>query len=235
MSDAEVTGLRAGGGLRGRLTVLVVDDSAVARAAVGAAVPGGELPAGDLQPLPLRHRDRPGVSGLFLRQRSRAAVLDATALVLVAALLPFVGTFGHEFLAWDDRLLLVDNPRWREDGWLSWVLLDSAGGSFGPYQPLTWLSYRLDLALSGLDPVRFHATNVILHALSAVALLSLARAVLTAAVPALRSAPRARDGTAVLVALAWAVHPQRVEAVAWVTARRDVLAALLALLALRAW
>jgi tetratricopeptide (TPR) repeat protein len=90
----------------------------------------------------------------------------------------------------------------------------------GNWHPLTWLSLELDASLWGLDPRGFHLTNVLLHAANA-ALAFLALRSLTGAF--WRSAA---------VALLFAVHPLRTEAVAWVSERKGVLSALFGLLAL---
>jgi tetratricopeptide (TPR) repeat protein len=93
----------------------------------------------------------------------------------------------------------------------------------GNWHPLTWLSLQLDATLWKTDPFGFHLTNVLLHAANA-ALLFLALRALTGAL--WRSAA---------VALLFAVHPLRVESVAWVTERKDVLSTLFGLLALWAY
>jgi tetratricopeptide (TPR) repeat protein len=102
----------------------------------------------------------------------------------------------------------------------------------GPYQPLSWLSYAFDHALWGMDPRGYHLTNVLLHALSAVALYFLAREILRA-LPGL--ARGWLEAGAAFGALCWAVHPLRVESVAWITERRDCLSGLFFLLALLCW
>ncbi len=94
------------------------------------------------------------------------------------------------------------------------------------YMPLLWLSYMADVTLFGASadhPAPFHAVNVVLHALSAVLLYLLLRRL------------RATPFGAFLLALLWAVHPLRVESVAWVTERKDTLAAFFGLAATLAW
>jgi hypothetical protein len=88
----------------------------------------------------------------------------------------------------------------------------------GHYVPITWLSFALDHAVWGLRPAGYHLTNVLLHAVNA-ALVSVLAADL------LRRAtgwpdPICRLGAAVS-ALFGGLHPLRVEAVSWVTGRRD--------------
>jgi protein O-mannosyl-transferase len=86
----------------------------------------------------------------------------------------------------------------------------------GYWQPLSWMSLMLDTTLFGPGPEGYHRTNVALHALSAgVVFLVLSRLTGTF----WRSA---------LVAALYAVHPLRVESVAWVAERKDVLSNLLA-------
>jgi Flp pilus assembly protein TadD len=93
----------------------------------------------------------------------------------------------------------------------------------GNWHPLTWLSLQADISLFGDRPAVFHATNVVLHAANA-ALLFLVLTVLTGA--PWRVAP---------AAALWAVHPLRVESVAWVSERKDVLSVFFGLLALLAY
>src|SRR3989442_1997176 len=99
----------------------------------------------------------------------------------------------------------------------------------GHYMPLTWLTHGLDYVLWGMRPAGYHVMNVVLHALAAAAAYVVALRVLAAAV-----APEplgARRLAAAVAALLFAVHPLRVESVAWITERRDVLCGVFFLLA----
>jgi tetratricopeptide (TPR) repeat protein len=91
------------------------------------------------------------------------------------------------------------------------------------WHPATWLSLMLDTELFGMGPGGHHAVNLALHAANA-ALLFLVLARLTGAA-----------ARACLVALLFAVHPLRVESVAWISERKDVLAGLFFLLTLAAY
>jgi Flp pilus assembly protein TadD len=86
--------------------------------------------------------------------------------------------------------------------------------------PLTWLSLQADASLWWPNPKGFLLTNVLLHSANA-ALVFLA----------LRSLTGSRWRSA-LAALLFALHPLRVESVAWVTERKDVLSSFFGLLAL---
>ena len=94
------------------------------------------------------------------------------------------------------------------------------------YMPLLWVSYMLDVEWLGAtpgNPLGFHFTNVLLHAVNSVLLLLLLLAFCK------------KPWRAFFFAALWAVHPLRVESVAWVTERKDVLSGLFALLSIGAY
>ncbi|HLY37245.1 MAG TPA: tetratricopeptide repeat protein, partial [Candidatus Binatia bacterium] len=111
---------------------------------------------------------------------------------------------------------------------LHWMLTTF---QLGHWQPLSWLTLALDYRVWGLDASGYHLTSLLLHVLNAVLLFALARRLLDRAGLDER---RALAGAA-LGALLWSVHPLRVESVAWVTERRDVLATFFTLVALLAY
>jgi tetratricopeptide (TPR) repeat protein len=160
--------------------------------------------------------------------RQRWALLGAAA---VAALIgwaywPILGNG----LVWDDGgNLIVARKYW--DGGLAGVRWAFAEPLAGHYQPLTWLSYRLDAALSGATPRGLHATQLFLHLLVTLAVAALAAEL--ARSPALRGRP-ALQGILfpLIVAALFGLAPIRVESVAWATERRDLLGALFTLAAL---
>ncbi|MDP3542388.1 MAG: hypothetical protein Q8T11_07980 [Elusimicrobiota bacterium] len=127
----------------------------------------------------------------------------------------FLPALRFPFLNWDDRVNIVENVLLRFDGpGLSFML---TGNRLGHWQPLSWLSLALDRAVWGAEPLGYHLTAVLLHAAAAVLLFFLARALKLGALPS------------AFAALLWAFHPLRVESVAWVTERRDVLSGAVAL------
>jgi tetratricopeptide (TPR) repeat protein len=148
----------------------------------------------------------------------------------VLSLVLFAGTIAlywqarsFDFLVLDDSEYITDNPYVRSG--LTWESVRWAftGVHFGNWHPLTTLSNLLDCQLYGLDPSGHHLTSVLLHATNAVVLFA-----------ALRSLTGASGRSAIVSAL-FAVHPLRVESVAWVSARKDVLSGLLGLSAMWAY
>jgi Tfp pilus assembly protein PilF len=103
----------------------------------------------------------------------------------------------------------------------------------GHWIPVTWLTFAVDHALWGMDAYGYHLTNVLLHAVNAVLFYFLVLRLLRLVLPA-AGAPAITLG-AVVASLFFAVHPLRVESVAWVTERRDVLSALFYLLTVLAY
>jgi tetratricopeptide (TPR) repeat protein len=158
------------------------------------------------------------------RPHDRLLAFAAAIGVALAATIPFLPALRAPFSDFDDAGFLLEVDGWRGLGPsnLAWMFSTFHRGH---YQPLTYLSYAIDHALFGLQPAAFHATNIALHAAGALLVFLLIRRVLSlearrAAVP---PADAARTAIAALAAAAWAAHPLRVESVAWITERRDVL------------
>ena len=138
----------------------------------------------------------------------------------------FLPALSNDFVNWDDDRNLIDNPFYRGLGWtqLSWMFSTFHEGH---YQPLSWLTFAIDYLIWGMNPVGYHLTNLVLHGANAVFFYFLARRLLYAAVPQARVVDSWRlRVSAGLAALLFAVHPLRVESVAWATERRDMLSAL---------
>ena len=145
--------------------------------------------------------------------------LMAVLLVLVTIALYWPAT-GHDFVNLDDNQYVLNNPHvtsgltW-QNAW--WAL---GSGYAANWHPVTWLSHMLDCQMFGLKPSGHHLTNVLLHALNAMLVFVL-----------LQQMTGAR-WRSLWVAALFAFHPLRVESVAWVAERKDVLSACFGLLAL---
>ncbi len=123
-------------------------------------------------------------------------------------------------LVWEDRLNLIENTGWRgfSPGW--WF----TGFAGGDFKPLVWLTYSLEHSLWGLAPAGYHLTNVILHGLNAALVFLL-----------IRRLTGAGGYWAFAAALFFSLHPLRVEAVSWITSRKEVLFAFFYFLSLLAY
>ena len=103
---------------------------------------------------------------------------------------------------------------------IRWAFLN---GEAYLWHPLTWLSHMLDCQLYGLAPGGHHITSVLLHAANTVLVFVVLVRLTKASWPS------------VIVAALFGLHPLRVESVAWVAERKDVLSGLFCLLTLWAY
>ena len=147
--------------------------------------------------------------------------------------LAFLPVLSNDFVNWDDQANFLDNPGYRGLGWreLRWMFTTF---HMGHYQPLSWLTLGIDYFFWGLNPVGYHLTNLILHAATAVVIFFLVRELLCCAAEKTAQNTDFSFGAGV-AALLFALHPLRVESVAWATERRDVLSGLFYALTLLAY
>ena len=168
--------------------------------------------------------------------------MDAKAPTIVRWLVPcligaatatvFLPVLQNGFVNWDDDGNFLNNPNYRGLGWqqLAWMFTTF---HLGPYQPLSWVTLGLDYLIWGMNPFGYHLTNLLLHAANAVVFYFVAARLLSLAVPSSREEPILLG--AATAALLFALHPLRVESVAWVTERRDDLSGLFFLLAIQSY
>ncbi len=154
------------------------------------------------------------------------------AAVGAAALLVFLPVVRHELLLWDDAIYVVTNERIQSlDFRLIRFAFTQIHAAF--WMPLTWLSLALDHAIGGGAAWAFHLTNALLHAGNVALMAVLSSRWIAHAVP--NWSARSRSSAAAIAALVWGLHPLRVESVAWVAERKDVLSGMFFLLALLAY
>jgi len=160
--------------------------------------------------------------------------LLACAVLIGAVLFAFGPAFDAEFLDWDDDHNIYENPRIRElsAANLRWMFTDLGGDV--RYKPLGYLAWAILHAGFGLDPRAYHAANLVLHGLNALLLYFVLIAFLKKASPAEGASDGGWiDAVALIGAAAWALHPLRVEPVAWACVLPYLLATTFVLLALR--
>lgn len=158
--------------------------------------------------------------------RSASVARDALiALALMAAVLAcYHAVRGHALVNYDDETYLLEQPQVRAGLTAENVRWAFTTRAVANWHPLTWISYMLDVEMYGFDDLgAFHMTSVILHAINSALLFGLLRFMTGSA---WRSA---------MVAALFALHPQHVESVAWLSERKDVLCALFAFLSLWAY
>ena len=155
-----------------------------------------------------------------------ANLVPATTVSFLLAVMTFAvfaRALGNGFVNFDDTTYVTRNPQvqagltWKGT---AWAFTTTCAAN---WHPLTWLSLQLDQQLYGLDPRGYHLTSVLIHCGNAVL-----------AFLVLRSMTGSLWRSAIVAAL-FAVHPLRVESVAWVSERKDVLSVFFGLLTLLAY
>ncbi|MBN2374469.1 hypothetical protein JXL19_11850 [bacterium] len=144
--------------------------------------------------------------------------------LIVLTYIAFCRVLNHDFITLDDDIYIINNIHVQRGLNLKdivWAF--SRRNEAGLWIPLTWLSFMLDSQLYGLNAGGYHLTNLLIHTLNAL-LLFLAFDMITG-----------RLWQSASVAALFALHPLRVESVAWVTERKDVLSALFFILAIWAY
>jgi protein O-mannosyl-transferase len=159
---------------------------------------------------------------LVMTRRHFPVWLMAVFLVLVTMAVYWSATRG-DFVTYDDYMYVLDNTHVTSGLTLENVRWAFRSDYAANWHPLTWLSHMLDCQMFGLKPWGHHLSSVLLHGLNA-GLVFVLLHLLTGA-----------PWRSLLVAALFALHPLRVESVAWVSERKDVLSSFFGLLALIAY
>jgi tetratricopeptide (TPR) repeat protein len=171
----------------------------------------------------IRQQSPPKVPASAGRRDERWRV-PAVCLVLAAITFAVFGqTLRHEFINFDDGDYVYGNAMVIRGLTLKGIVWAFTTAHAANWHPLTWLSHMLDCQLYGLHPAGHHLTGVLLHTATVIALFLVLRQ-MTGAL--WRSA---------FVAAVFAIHPLRVESVAWVAERKDVLSGLFFMLTIGAY
>ncbi|CAN5178726.1 tetratricopeptide repeat protein [soil metagenome] len=153
----------------------------------------------------------------------RGLVAALCVLLVVLTLMVFGQTLRHDFVNYDDPEYVYEHPKITAGLSVAGVPWAFTNVHARNWHPLTTISHMLDCQLYGLKAGAHHLTNVLLHAGTAVLLFLVLRGMTEAL---WRSA---------FVAAVFAIHPLRVESVAWISERKDVLSGLFFVLTLGAY
>jgi len=150
------------------------------------------------------------VSPVISRQQEKRTVYLLSAALILVVFITFFPVVHHEFVNWDDDQNVYENH-----------LIDNLSAEniraifttpvLGNYNPLPILTFAIEKQFFGLDPGMYHLDNLLLHILNTLLVFFLARGL------------GLRLPGAFLLALLFGIQPMRVESVAWVTERKDVL------------
>jgi len=156
-------------------------------------------------------------------KQSRWTLIGISIFLIALTWAVFAQTGNYQFVNYDDPLYVLDNAHvragltWRGIAW-AFTHVHSQN-----WHPLTTMSHMLDCQLFGLNPGAHHLVNVFFHSIAAVLLFILLAQITN------------RIWASAFVAAVFAIHPLRVESVAWIAERKDVLSGVFFMLTLLAY
>lgn len=150
-------------------------------------------------------------------------VLAGATLILIT-FVAYAGALANDFCYDDGRQIVTNsfvlNPHlWKRI--FTGSVWSFQGGTTSFYRPLQFVSYWLVYRVAGLNPAAFHLLNLLVYVATVWLVYRIGRELFR------------KELAAWLGALLWALHPQHVEPVAWISALPDIGAAFFYLLALR--
>jgi tetratricopeptide (TPR) repeat protein len=144
---------------------------------------------------------------------SLASQLGVCGVIAVLIWIVFGQTLGHDFVNYDDKTYVYGNSLVTAGlslHGLSQAFVDTQTNN---WHPLTIISHLTDCQFYDLKAGGHHFTNVFLHTIAAVLLFFWLRDI------------TGRFWSSAFVTALFAIHPLRVESVAWIAERKDVLSA----------
>src|SRR3989440_801733 len=156
-------------------------------------------------------------------KQSRWPLIGISIFLITITWAVFGQTGNYQFVNYDDPLYVLDNAHvragltWRGIAW-AFTHVHSQN-----WHPLTTMSHMFDCQLFGVNPGAHHLVNVFFHSIAAVLLFILLAQITNSLWPS------------AFVAAVFAIHPLRVESVAWIAERKDVLSGLFFMLTLWAY
>jgi Flp pilus assembly protein TadD len=156
-------------------------------------------------------------------KQSRWTFFGISIFLIALTWAVFVQTGRYQFVNYDDPLYVLDNAHVRAG--LTWRGIEWAFTHVHSqnWHPLTTISHMLDCQLFGVNPGAHHLVNVFFHSIAALLLFILLQQM------------TGRVWLSGFVAAVFAIHPLRVESVAWIAERKDVLSGVFFMLTLIAY
>ncbi|OGU17565.1 MAG: hypothetical protein A2076_02145 [Geobacteraceae bacterium GWC2_53_11] len=158
---------------------------------------------------------------------SNKTVYGIAFVAALVCLLVYLRALSCGFVNWEDQDYVINNTAIRHlnRDFFVWAFTTMP---MAFWLPLTWLSFAIDYHFWGLNPYGYHLTNILLHAANSGLVVLLADRLLQRG----RWLEKVRGSgwpyylyplMLLCAGLVWGIHPARVESVAWVTERKDVL------------
>ena len=170
--------------------------------------------------------------GLWTTYKNKRDV-SVLLLVITITVIILLPCLNGEFTNWDDNRYVVENNRIRDLS-PSGILDIFSSFLLGNYHPITVVSYALEYRIFGLDPFYYHLTNLMIHALNTMLVFLLVSALIK---DGLKINANGKEALFIagFTAFLFGIHPMHVEAVAWVSGRKELLYSAFLLSALLAY
>ena len=164
-----------------------------------------------------------GAAKISTRSPSRAAQFWICAVIVALIWIVFGQTLGHDFVNYDDKTYVYGNSLVSSGLSFSNLARAFVDTQTNNWHPLTLISHVIDCQIFDLKSGGHHFTNVLLHTIAALLLFVWLQNV------------SGRIWSSAFVTALFAIHPLRVESVAWIAERKDVLSAVFFFLTLLAY
>jgi tetratricopeptide (TPR) repeat protein len=158
-----------------------------------------------------------------MRAKSHLLVVGVCLLLAGITWLVFGQTVRYPFIDFDDPMYVVQEPEINSGLTLHGITWAFTHLPSTNWYPLTNISHMAEAQFYGMNAGGYHLTNVLLHTISAILLFLVLRQM------------TGRLWSSAFVAAIFAIHPLRVESVAWVVERKDVLSGVFFMLTLMAY
>ena len=158
----------------------------------------------------------------------RLAHFAVCGVIVLLIGIVFGQTLSYDFVNYDDKTYIYGNPLVSSGLSLHGLLRAFVDTQTNNWHPLTLVSHMIDCQLYDLKPGGHHFTNVFLHTIAAVLLFLWLRNIAG-------KGQSGSDWSSAFVTALFAIHPLRVESVAWIAERKDVLSAIFFFLTLGAY
>jgi len=139
-------------------------------------------------------------------------------IIVVVTAVAFSPIMQNGFTNFDDNQYVTGNQSIQ--GFSLNHIARQFSSNVGNFHPLTMMTLMADYSMYGLNPVGYHLTNLLFHMVNSLIVFALAAALTKS------------NFAALFAALLFAVHPLRVESVAWVSERKGVVSTFFYLLSL---
>ncbi len=136
------------------------------------------------------------------------------AIILLITFVAFIPSLNNHFVNWDDDVNLLENENLRELSGenIAKIFNPKTGTVIGNYNPLPIFTFAIEKHFFGIESAKvYHINNLLLHLLCVFFVYRLMLMM------------KISRTAAIIITLLFGIHPMRVESVAWVTERKDVL------------